>query len=336
MLLPVSLPILFDRLEVLSTNNPDTRYYGIIFLQKTYKGGSVLGVRFHGRGGQGAKVASRILGTAFFLEGYYAQDFPLYGAERRGAPVAAFTRISLEPILERGVISEPDVVIVMDESLLDDPVARPLSGLKNGGIVFINTPRSASEAGERFKVTSLVETLDMTRIGLEVLGSPILSALAGGVASRLVSLKEESLRRAVEKEVSDITKNKVVIEKNIEASLYCFNTVKPAIIRTEAVQRVDRVIAVPFEPALTSSPAINATGNTPLRKTGNWRVFRPVWNYDACTKCMICVARCPDGCIAVNEDGFPNTDYNNCKGCLICVEECPSKAIVAEREVHGS
>src|SRR5574341_1375381 len=106
----------------------------------------MLRVRFHGRGGQGAKVASRILGTASFFEGYYVQDFPLYGAERRGAPIAAFTRISKEPILERGVISRPDIAIIIDETLLEDQLAMPLSGLKEGGIVFVNTTHSPAEA----------------------------------------------------------------------------------------------------------------------------------------------------------------------------------------------
>ena len=69
-------------------------------------------VRFHGRGGQGAKTASRILGTAAFIEGFVAQDSPIYGAERRGAPVAAFTRIAKEPIRERGLIARPDLVAV--------------------------------------------------------------------------------------------------------------------------------------------------------------------------------------------------------------------------------
>src|SRR3990167_6928086 len=97
-------------------------------------------VRLHGRGGQGAKIASRLLGTAAFLEGYYAQDFPLYGAERRGAPIAAFTRISKEPILERGVIAEPDILIVMDETLLHDPMAMPLTGLKEDGVILMALP----------------------------------------------------------------------------------------------------------------------------------------------------------------------------------------------------
>jgi len=80
-------------------------------------------VRFHGRGGQGAKTASRIVGAAAFREGFTAQDSPVYGAERRGAPVAAYTRLAHGPILERGVISRPNLVVVADETLLDDPAA---------------------------------------------------------------------------------------------------------------------------------------------------------------------------------------------------------------------
>lgn len=296
----------------------------------------MLRLRFHGRGGQGAKVASRILGSAAFFEGYYAQDFPLYGAERRGAPIAAFARISKEPILERGIIAEPDILIVMDETLLDDSQAHPLSGLKEGGVVFINTAHSTEEAKAKYKVSGQVITLDITKIGIEILERPVLSSLAGGVASRIADLKEDSLRKAVEKEVSEIITDRELIVKNIDASVYCFHAVKPVKIKTaEVIHKGSPVITVPFEPAMISSPAINATANTPLRKTGNWRVFKPVWNYDICTKCMTCVARCPDGCIAVNEDGFPYTDYDNCKGCLICVEECPVKAIKKVREVHA-
>lgn len=296
----------------------------------------MLRVRFHGRGGQGAKVASRILGTAAFLEGYYAQDFPLYGAERRGAPIAAFTRISKEPILERGIISRPDIVIVMDETLLDDTLANPLSGLHEGCLVFINTTHDPAEIRDKYKIKERVIALDITKIGLDMLGLPVLSTLAGGVAARITGLEESSLRKAVEKEASEILTDKGLVVKNIEASISCFHAVQPVKVTiTEAVHKGSPVIDVPFEPARISSPAINTTANTPLRKTGNWRVFKPVWNYEACTKCMTCVARCPDGCIAVNEDGFPYTDYNNCKGCMICVEECPVKAIEKVREEHA-
>ncbi|MBW7898745.1 Pyruvate synthase subunit PorC [Candidatus Brocadiaceae bacterium B188] len=296
----------------------------------------MLRVRFHGRGGQGVKVASRVLGTAAFFEGYHAQDFPLYGAERRGAPITAFTRISHVPILERGVISEPDIVIVLDETILNDPLANPLLRLKEGGLVFINTTHSPADAKEKYKIAEQVIALDITKISLEILRLPVLSTLAGGVASRIAGLREDSLKKAVEKEASEILTDKELVAKNREAALSCFYAIQPIEVKTsEAVFLGSPVVNVPFEPAMISSPAINTTGNTPLRKTGNWRVFKPVWNYESCTRCMTCVARCPDGCIAVNEDGFPFTDYDNCKGCLICVEECPVGAIEKVREVHA-
>lgn len=212
----------------------------------------------------------------------------------------------------------------------------PLSGFKKGGIVFINTIHSPVEAKAKYKITPQVITLDITRISLDMLGRPVLSTLAGGVASRIVGLSEESLKKAVEKEASEIVKERELVVKNIDASLYCYNAIHPVEIKTiEAIQEGSPVISRPFENALISSPAINAAGNTPLRKTGNWRIFKPVWDYDKCTRCMTCVTSCPDGCIAMDEDGSPYTDYDNCKGCMVCVEECPANAIERKREVHA-
>lgn len=296
----------------------------------------MLRIRFHGRGGQGAKVTSRILGTAAFYEGYYVQDFPIYGAERRGAPISAFTRISKEPVLERGFIAEPDILIVMDETLLDDPLANPLSGLKESGILFLNTTHSPKETKDKYNIKGDVITLDITKIGIDILSKPILSTLAGGVASRIIGLKEDSIKKAVEKELSEITTDSELIKKNIEASILCFNSIQPKEIKTtETSLKGSSVIPLPFEPAIVSTPSINTTGNTILRKTGNWRVFKPVLNYEICNRCMICVARCPDGCIFIGDKGFPVLDYDNCKGCLICVEECPLNAIYKIREVHA-
>ena len=88
----------------------------------------MLRIRFHGRGGHGVKTASRILGTAAFISGFHAQDSPIYGAERRGAAVAAFTRISRQPIHERGVIAQPDLIVIGDETLLRDAGSAVLAG----------------------------------------------------------------------------------------------------------------------------------------------------------------------------------------------------------------
>ena len=93
-------------------------------------------IRFHGRGGQGGRMAAEAYALAAFLEGSYAVSFPFFGAERRGAPVRAFARISTEPILVRSQIYNPDYVLVLDESLLE--VANVTEGLKKDGIIVIN------------------------------------------------------------------------------------------------------------------------------------------------------------------------------------------------------
>jgi 2-oxoacid:acceptor oxidoreductase, gamma subunit, pyruvate/2-ketoisovalerate family len=164
----------------------------------------MLSLRFHGRGGQGAKVASRILGTAAFLEGFYVQDFPLYGAERRGAPITAFVYISEDPIMERGVISDPDMVVVMDETLLQDTRARPLYGLRKNGVILINTSRTPEEVTASHGEDAQVVTLDMTKMSLTMLEESILSTPTGAAAAGIVGIGEESLKEAVEKVLAGI------------------------------------------------------------------------------------------------------------------------------------
>src|SRR5512139_2196746 len=94
-------------------------------------------IRFHGRGGQGMKTASRILGSAFFLEGFEVQDAPRYGAERRGAPMTAYVRADHQPIHARGVIVQPGLVIVADDSLVPIPAADVLSGITASTVLLI-------------------------------------------------------------------------------------------------------------------------------------------------------------------------------------------------------
>src|SRR5215472_15027389 len=97
-------------------------------LPQSYRRETMLRIRFHGRGGQGMKTASRILGSAAFHAGLVVQDAPVYGAERRGASMTAFTRIAHTPILERGAIVQADLVVVADDTLLTEPTAQPLAG----------------------------------------------------------------------------------------------------------------------------------------------------------------------------------------------------------------
>ena len=149
-------------------------------------------VRFHGRGGQGAVTAARLLAEAAFNEGKYCQAFPSFGAERRGAPVLAFTRIDNKPIRIRTLVYEPNFVVVLDPTLLE--VINVASGLRKGGIIVVN----AKEVPEELKAVK-VATVDATAIALEFLGSPITNTAMLGAfarAAKLVSLN--SVVKAIE------------------------------------------------------------------------------------------------------------------------------------------
>ena len=118
-------------------------------------------IRFHGRGGQGMKTASRILGTAFFLEGYEVQDAPRYGAERRGAPIFAYVRAAEQPLHERGVITQADLVIVADDSLVPVPAAGVLSGAEKEDLLAKLGLSEAEEAVVRLVSLDDLSSLDL-------------------------------------------------------------------------------------------------------------------------------------------------------------------------------
>ena len=151
----------------------------------------MIAVRFHGRGGQGAKTASRILGTAAFSEGFTAQDSPIYGAERRGAPVSAFTR------RERGIITHPNLVVVADASLIGDPAARVTEGIDERTAVFVNSPLTGEQLRIQTALPGRLTLLNLTEIAVREFGKQgAISALLGAVAGRLVGLRPESIDHA--------------------------------------------------------------------------------------------------------------------------------------------
>ncbi len=141
-------------------------------------------IRFHGRGGQGAVVASELLAHAAFLEGKQPQSFPFFGVERRGAPVAAFARIDVRPILLRTQVTQPDMVVVLDAGLLRTvPVT---SGLKEGGTLLVNTERPARDlpAGAAGTVAAVDATDIAVRHGLGSRAMPIVNTAILGALAR--------------------------------------------------------------------------------------------------------------------------------------------------------
>jgi len=151
-------------------------------------------VRFHGRGGQGSVVASRILASAFVRENKFGSAFPMFGFERRGAPVTAYGRFDDEPVLEKTAIYHPDCLIVLDSSQRDMPSV--YEGLKPNGILILNATMAPKEPHENLR---LVAMTDATRIAMEEMGlSAPNTGMLGVFASATGWIKVESILAALE------------------------------------------------------------------------------------------------------------------------------------------
>lgn len=181
----------------------------------------MLEIRFHGRGGQGTVVASILMANAFFKADHWVQSFPLFGVERRGAPVEAYLRLDRKEILLRTNVYEPDHVVVLDQSLLQ--AVDVTRGLKSGGWVLIN---ASAEPEERKPFAAYrLAVVDATRIALsQGLGTrthPIVNtAMMGAMAKMLGMPPMEAVSQAIQEEVP------ASIEKNIEAAQEAYNALQ--------------------------------------------------------------------------------------------------------------
>ena len=185
------------------------------------------GIRWHGRGGQGTKTASELLADAAFNTGKIVQGFPEYGPERMGAPVAAFNRISDEPIRIHSNIYEPNYVVVVDETLLD--CVDVTWGLKEDGAIIVNTSKSPEEispslSGYKGKVCTIdARAISEECIGRNIPNTPMLAAIVkvSGVVSEdaFLSDMEESLQ-------SKFASKPQVIEGNMKAVKRAVSEVK--------------------------------------------------------------------------------------------------------------
>jgi pyruvate ferredoxin oxidoreductase gamma subunit len=151
-------------------------------------------IRIHGRGGQGNVTASEFLAEAAFADGLNAQSFPMFGSERHGAPVTAYVRISDRPIRLRSQIYEPDYVIVQDASLFSGTDV--LEGLRDGGLIVINSSRPASGFAipDKFEVVAI----PATELALEIVGKPIINTImVGAFAAASGEIRLEALEKSV-------------------------------------------------------------------------------------------------------------------------------------------
>jgi len=181
-------------------------------------------VRFHGRGGQGAKTAAALLAEAALEQGKFVQSFPDYGAERQGAPVRAFVRISDTPILLHSGIDHPDVVVVVDPTLVRTvPVA---DGLAPEGILIINTTETKEAISKITGFGGRIVVIDATRISIETLGKPVTNTAMLGAFEKATDLVNiESLKNYL---LIHFTKKlgKDVAEKNLNSMMKAYDEVK--------------------------------------------------------------------------------------------------------------
>ena len=264
-------------------------------------------IRLHGRGGQGAVTASRIIATAAYEEGQYSQAIPMYGTERRGAPLTAFVRLDNQRVRERSLVHNPDISIVLDPLIAKQQAV--VDDLKLGGLVLLNTAYGPEEVkiGGNFKVA----TVDATTIALETLGRPITNtAILGAFAKVTGLLKVESIEKAIKKYFPGR-----LGDMNIAAVRRSYEEVKgpiQAVVKDAPAEKVD----------------IHVGGYGVLKDVSSWRVFTPEVDVDKCIGCKSCWIFCPETAIQWDEEKKkPMIEYRKCKGCGLCANECPVEAI---------
>lgn len=188
--------------------------------------GDIAEVRWHGRGGQGAVTAAKVLAEVALKSGKNVQAFPEYGPERTGAPLRAYNRISERPIRIHCQVESPNIVVVIDPSLLD--AVDVTEGASEGAIFIINTPKGPSEVREVLKLRNnqAVYTVDATKIALDTIGRPIPNTPMLGALSKATGLIPvegllEDVKRSLGKKLKD-----EVVEGNLEAIRRAYREVK--------------------------------------------------------------------------------------------------------------
>jgi len=290
-------------------------------------------IRFHGRGGHGIKTGARMLGSAFFAEGFEVQDAPRYGAERRGAPLDASVRASRAPLRERGALRSPDLVVVADETLIAVAAAGVLGGVDAHSWLLIRSDAPASTWRERLARPERV--LTWPAASDERAELPFLGSACAAAAARLVgAIGWPAVEAALTSELAGFG----TLDENLAQARASWERLAPyegAV--TEGPDRLATAadpgwIELPLDPPSLAAPDVRVPLTSLEVKTGLWRTQRPVIDALRCHGCAwICSSLCPDGAIAVSA-GRPVIDYDHCKGCGVCVAVCPHHAIDLERE----
>lgn len=286
----------------------------------------MLEIRWHGRGGQGAITVSRVLAMAALEKGLFVQSFPEYGPERGGAPMKAYNRISDAEIKLHCGVYEPDLVAVLDQTLLE--AEDVTEGLSADGGLLVNTPRSPQEIRQATGFSGKILTLDADSIARETNrfpNVPLLGALLGAI--KAVSLDEvaDALRELLAGKLSEEK-----VQLNIEALRLGYEQAQVS-HRSDGRSRSGiaskrRITNLKSYQELPIGGVITAEVRE-AHQTGGWRQQKPVFDEARCVNCLLCWINCPEPAILVAAQKMVGYDYRYCKGCGVCYASCPSGAI---------
>ena len=307
-------------------------------------------ILWHGRGGQGAFTAARLLGAAASLSGErFALAFPSFGPERRGAPMRAFTKISDAPIGDRSAVSKADFVIYLDGTLLD---ANWADELKPGGICLVNSTDAPADPR--------LLAIDADGMAKELLGRPIPNTVFLGALTACGCVPRDDIEEAIrgympaklhEKNIAVVERAAALVAEMLAGrngageqgapaagSDASTGAVSVAHVRSPHAQ-LDHVCTLRSE-----VPPLVDFVNTTCYEAGyltqinaGWRNVRPAVNASACTGCLQCYMVCPDGVIykvpADNKAGVGvAVDLDFCKGCGVCASACKFDALAMVSE----
>ena len=295
-------------------------------------------VLWHGRGGQGAFTAAKLLGAAASISGRaHSLAFPSFGPERRGAPMRAFTKFDTSIIGDRSEIKKADLVVYLDETLFS---AGWEDELKEGGRVLLNSTRQIRD--------NRVISIDASGIATEILGRDIPNTVFVGLIAHLAEgIEVEDAKRAIKEYMPEklVEKNLAVIDAAIAyegagKQVGDENQESTSVALSDTANSDERQSCL--IPKLEESmPDVDEfchatcwdAGYLTTRNAG-WRTYVPIVDNEKCTGCMKCYMDCPDGCIfKVDEEGRSvAVDLDFCKGCGVCYRACKFDAILMEKD----
>lgn len=280
-------------------------------------------------------MAAQTLAEAAVLQGFHAQAFPYFGAERRGAPVKAFTRIDEKRIGLKSQIYKPDMLVVLDGGLPDiEPVAE---GLKPEGKAVINTTLQPEEYDLGISVECV--TVDATTIAYEKLKAPIVNtAILGAIARADGIVSLTYILQAIKDKFGEKLGERAGA-LNVETAEAAYKASRlgrckgdrPLVKKASWLPPWEEIPLGTALPVATMGEVVVGPGSSWQNLTGTWRVQSPMYMKEKCVRCLRCWWSCPEGTIKRQADDYMRWDYRYCKGCGICANICPASAIEMKR-----